>query len=120
MYDTISKAKFTLNGYGDFNQEFKSNMRLFESLGCGSLLLSEEGNYPEGFENGKNFISYKDSNDLLDKLPSVIENYETLKTYIKGVTEKTSGYAFLIKWVILMRNAILLVLFLFRIQFSTS
>ena len=69
LYHTTGNAKFTLNGYGNFNQEFKSNMRLFEAIGCGSLLISEAGNYPDGFEEGKHYISYKDRFDLVDKNP---------------------------------------------------
>ena len=79
LYSAIGKTRFTLNGYTDFNTEFKSNMRLFESLGCGSLLLSEQGIYPEGFEDGKNYISYKDYHDLVQKLPLLLENYETIR-----------------------------------------
>lgn len=79
LYQTVGKSKFVLNGYTNFNREFKSNMRLFESIGCGSLLISEAGNYPNGFEAGKHYIEYSDADDLLQKLPRILNNYDSLK-----------------------------------------
>jgi spore maturation protein CgeB len=79
LYESIGKSKFVVNAYTDFNQYFKSNMRVFESLSCGSLLISEEGNYPDGFEANKNFMQFKNSKDLISKIPKFIENYSSLK-----------------------------------------
>ena len=79
LYSTIGRSKFVINAYTDYNQHFKSNMRLFESLGCGSLLISEDGNYPEGFEANKNFLPYKYSKDLFENIPVFVENYSLLK-----------------------------------------
>jgi hypothetical protein len=58
LYETIGRSKFVINGYTNFNKDFKSNMRLFESLGCGSLLISERGNYPDGFVEGVHYFPY--------------------------------------------------------------
>ena len=89
LYEATGKTKFVINAYTDNNQNFKSNMRLFESLNCGSLLISEEGNYPDGFEPNKNFIPYKNSRDLFSNIPKFIDNYLSLKEsmypYIKEV-----------------------------------
>ena len=82
LHETIGKSKFVINSYGDYNNLFKSNMRVFESLNCGSLLISEGGNYPEGFKENMNYIPYKDSKDLIENIPSLIENYWTLKKHM--------------------------------------
>jgi spore maturation protein CgeB len=33
-------------------------MRCFEAMGCGCLLLSDEGSYPAGMISGSNLITY--------------------------------------------------------------
>lgn len=94
LYETIGKSKFVINGYGDFNTEFKSNMRLFEALNCGSLLISESGTYPEGFEANKNYIPYNNVNNLIDILPELLSNYsgkkEDMKLYVEKAREMYS------------------------------
>lgn len=77
LYETIGRSKFVINGYTNQNKEFKSNMRLFESLGCGSLLISEKGNYPEGFNEGVHYLPYEveKPKQLFEKLPDLIAGY---------------------------------------------
>lgn len=79
LYEAIGKSKFVINAFGNYNKDFKSNMRDFESLSCGSLLISEDGNYPDGFEANKNFIPYKNSEELIGRLSSLHENYSSLQ-----------------------------------------
>lgn len=94
LYATIGKSKFVLNGYGNFNKDFKSNMRLFEALGCGALLFSEKGNYPEGFEANKNYIPYANAEELIEIIPKKLAEYKQLREYqtpyISKVKEKYS------------------------------
>ena len=52
-YEVLSTAKIVLNGAIDMAGEDRGNMRCFEALGAGSLLLSDEGNYPEGMSDGR-------------------------------------------------------------------
>lgn len=81
LYSTIGKSKFVINAYGNHNVEYKSNMRLFESLGCGSLLISEKGNYLEGFIEHKHYIPYAagDSKQLIKTFEKTVSNYEKYK-----------------------------------------
>lgn len=79
LHNAIGNTKFVINAYTDHNQYFKSNMRIFEALSCGSMLISEEGNYPDGFEANKNFIPYKNSKDLIRNIPKLMERYSSLR-----------------------------------------
>lgn len=79
LYAVLGRSKFVINAYTDYNYNFKSNMRLFESLNCGGLLFSEDGFYPDKFIANKNFIPYKNSKDLIDNIPRLIEQYSLLK-----------------------------------------
>ncbi len=99
LYETIGKSKFVLNAYTNYNKEYKSNMRLFESLGCGSLLISENGNYPKGFSANENFIPYdlSESKRLFSNLESIVSNYsslaQTMQPHIASVQHTYSKVA---------------------------
>ena len=69
-------------------------MRVFESLGCGSLLISEDGCYPDGFQSGKNFIPYKNSKDLLGNIPKFIDNYSSLRENMLPYIDEVNRYLY--------------------------
>ena len=48
LYEALSQAKIVLNGAIDMAGADRGNMRCFEAMGCGAVLLSDEGNYPDG------------------------------------------------------------------------
>lgn len=77
LYETIGRSKFVINGYTNQNKAFKSNMRLFEALGCGALLISEKGNYPEGFKEDTHYHPYEVAHPakLFRQLPQLIKEY---------------------------------------------
>ena len=50
----------------------KGNMRCFESLGCGALLLSDSGLYPEGMIDGKTIKTYKSKFELENFMDSMV------------------------------------------------
>jgi spore maturation protein CgeB len=77
LYQTIGKSKIVINAYTDFNKDFKSNMRLYEAIGCGAFLISEEGNYPEGFTPGVDFYTYTDTKSLFTQIEKVLSDYST-------------------------------------------
>jgi hypothetical protein len=52
-YEVLSSAKIVLNGSIDMPGANRGSVRCFEALGSGSLLLTDEGNYPEGISNGR-------------------------------------------------------------------
>ncbi|MBR0694872.1 glycosyltransferase [Bradyrhizobium lablabi] len=52
LYELIGSSKIVLNGAIDMAGSDRGNMRCFEAMGCGALLLSDAGRYPEGMEAG--------------------------------------------------------------------
>jgi spore maturation protein CgeB len=36
----------------------RGNLRCFEALGCGALMVSDSGVYPHGMEDGKTLLTY--------------------------------------------------------------
>lgn len=80
LYQTIGQSKFVINGYGNHNVHFKSNMRLYEALGCGSLLISERGKYPEGFVEDVHYIPYDihRARKTINALKGIVSQYDSL------------------------------------------
>jgi spore maturation protein CgeB len=57
-YEELSAAKIVLNGAIDMAGADRGNMRCFEALGSGALLLSDRGIYPEGMTDGETIATY--------------------------------------------------------------
>lgn len=91
LYDAISHSKIVINAYTDNNHAFKSNMRLFEGVGLGAFLITEEGNYPEGFEPGLDFYTYKNESDLLQKIEMALLDWPRYAEIADRTKRKISG-----------------------------
>ncbi|MGX1324325.1 hypothetical protein AB7M17_007778 [Bradyrhizobium sp. USDA 377] len=58
LYELIGSSKIVLNGAIDMAGEDRGNMRCFEAMGCGALLVSDAGRYPEGMQDGVTIETY--------------------------------------------------------------
>ncbi len=74
LYKMISQAKIVLNGAVDMAGQDRGNMRCFEAMGCGSLLLSDEGNYPASMVAGENLVTYSAPNIALDLISQLLKS----------------------------------------------
>jgi glycosyltransferase involved in cell wall biosynthesis len=72
-YEVLSHAKIVLNGAIDMSEEDRGNMRCFEALGAGSLLLSDEGNYPDGMNDGKTITTYKSPEHAVQQVEALLD-----------------------------------------------
>jgi hypothetical protein len=77
LYKAIGQARIVVNAYTDNNQDFKSNMRLFEATGLGAFLVSEDGVYPDGCEPGVDFYTYKNVDGLISQIERVLTDWTT-------------------------------------------
>lgn len=73
LYTMISQAKIVLNGAVDMAGRDRGNMRCFEAMGCGSLLLSDEGNYPAGMIAGDNLVTYSSPNGAMELIRQLLK-----------------------------------------------
>ncbi len=90
LYESISRAKIVLNGAIDFAGEDRGNMRCFEAMGCGALLLSDAGNYPLGFMPGENMLTYINPEDALNKLMHALKVPSSLHSMANAGTKMLS------------------------------
>lgn len=58
LYAMISQAKIVLNGAVDMAGRDRGNMRCFEAMGCGALMVSDQGVYPEAMVGGLSMLTY--------------------------------------------------------------
>ena len=58
LYAVFSRAKIVLNGAIDMAGEDRGNMRCFEAMGCGALMVSDAGRYPAGMADGETMLTY--------------------------------------------------------------
>ena len=76
-YEVLSAAKIVLNGAIDMAGADRGNMRCFEALGGESLLLSDEGNYPEGMKDGQTIATYNSPEQAVDRIKALLADSET-------------------------------------------
>lgn len=87
LYDAISRSKIVINADADFAKEYKFNMRNFETTGCGAMLLSDKGVYPNGFTEGENYVVYENYDDLIKKATYYLEHEEERLAIAKNGNE---------------------------------
>ena len=72
LYRALGCAKIVINGAIDMAGNDRGNMRCFEALGCGSLLLSDAGEYPEGMRDGETLCTYSSPDDAVSSLRDLL------------------------------------------------
>lgn len=80
LYEMISKSKIVLNGAVDMAGSDRGNMRCFEALGCGALLVSDQGNYPDGMEEGTTMLRYADAAEAKARIQSALTDPVSLRS----------------------------------------
>ncbi|RPH82019.1 MAG: glycosyltransferase family 1 protein [Nitrospiraceae bacterium] len=68
MYEILNASKMTLNHHGDV-LPYANNMRLFESTGTGTLLITDwKDNLHEMFEPEKEVVTYRSPEECAEKI----------------------------------------------------
>jgi len=80
LYGLISQSKIVLNGAIDMSGNERGNMRCFETMGCRTLLLSDEGVYPEGMISGETLVTYSSPSDAVSKTEELLKEPETTRS----------------------------------------
>lgn len=81
LYAAMASARIVLNGAVDMAGEDRGNMRCFEAVGCGAVLLTDAGRYPEGFVEGETMVTYASADDI----PHLIERLIADEEWAAGI-----------------------------------
>jgi Glycosyl transferases group 1 len=98
-YEVLSSAKIVLNGSIDMPSADRGNMRCFEALGSRSLLLTDEGNYPDGMSNGQTMIAYNSPEHAVVQIKMLLQSPEQLSSIARAGNEMISTrYSKEVQW----------------------
>lgn len=75
LYRLLASARIVLNGAIDMAGDDRGNMRCFEALGGGAMLLSDHGCYPDGFVDGETMLTYRSAEDAAQLAVRMLENW---------------------------------------------
>lgn len=88
MFRILAQSKIIINRHIDVAEDYANNMRMYESTGMGALLITDEKkNLHELFTPGKEIITYKNTNDLIDKLKYYV-GHDKVRTEIAQAGQK--------------------------------
>lgn len=74
LYEQLGRARIVLNGAVDMAGSDRGNMRCFEALGCGAVMVSDCGDYPEGMVDGRTMFTYADADDAVRVIEEVLSS----------------------------------------------
>ena len=74
LYKALASARIVLNGAVDMAGLDRGNMRCFEATGAGGLLLTDAGDYPPGFIDGKTMLTYSSPEEIPTLIKSALRD----------------------------------------------
>jgi hypothetical protein len=92
MYHAFSRAKIVINCAIDVAGEDRGNIRCFEAMGCGALLVSDAGNYPPKMENGVNMLTYTSVEQLIAIVTSILADEPRRAALARNGLDLLRGY----------------------------
>jgi hypothetical protein len=99
LYEIIGKSKIVLNGTIDMAGPDRGNMRCFEAMGCGALLVSDAGNYPEGMRADVTMATYDSADDVLKTISRHLDNWSNSERLaVQGRSEMSEIYTKSSQW----------------------
>ncbi len=66
LYEVLGSAKMVVNGAIDMAGRERGNMRCFEAIGCGAVLVTDDGLYPSEFINGETMLIYRSPGEAVE------------------------------------------------------
>lgn len=90
MFQIIRDSKIVLNVHADSSPKYASNMRLYETTGVGSCLLTDwKRNIGDFFEDGKEAVVYKNYEEALEKINYLLSNPKVIEEIALAGQKKT-------------------------------
>jgi hypothetical protein len=97
-YAALLVAEIVLNGAIDMAGSDRGNMRCFEALGSGALLLSDEGNYPEGMKDGETIATYDSPQHAVSQARAFLAAEERRSELARAGHEMVSSRSKEVQW----------------------
>lgn len=95
----LCRAKIVLNGAGDIGGEDRGNMRCWEALGARAMMVSDAGNYPDGWTDGETMRTYANPEDAAAVIESALRSpVETARIAKAGYDMVRTRYSKTNQW----------------------
>jgi hypothetical protein len=91
LYELIGAAKIVLNGAIDMAGRDRGNMRCFEAIGCGALLLSDAGIYPEGMVQDETMLIYENPENCVKQIARCLSDWPSFQGVAKNGRNRIGG-----------------------------
>lgn len=99
LYELVGSSKIVLNGAIDMAGLDRGNMRCFESMGCGALLVSDSGNYPDGMQPGVTMETYASPEQATQVISGCLQHWPgPAKMAELGRNRVTNSYGKAAQW----------------------
>lgn len=98
LYHAIGQAKIVLNGAIDMAGMDRGNMRCFEAMGCGAMMISDFGNYPPGMIHDRTMRVYSDPAEVVELIHESLNTTQWKKISRNGHEMIQKKYSKLAQW----------------------
>ncbi|MCK1406658.1 glycosyltransferase family 1 protein [Bradyrhizobium sp. 76] len=99
LYELLGSSKIVLNGAIDMAGNDRGNMRCFEAMGCGALLLSDAGRYPDAMEAGLTMEVYGSPEQATDVVSKCLESWPgSAEMAARGRRQMSAAYGKAAQW----------------------
>lgn len=99
FYELIGKSKIVLNGAIDMAGSDRGNMRCFEAMGCGALLVSDVGDYPEGMKPGVTIETYASPRQAAEVIARCLADWpQSAEVAARGRSQISQTYSKSRQW----------------------
>lgn len=97
MCQIYKDSLMVINRHGEVAKNFANNMRMFESTGCGTCLVTDmKDNLGSFFDIGTEVVAYSDIKDILEKIDDLVVNPDkTLEIGKAGQKRTLSEHTYL-------------------------
>jgi hypothetical protein len=90
MYDVLHSADIVLNHHIDLAQSYANNMRLYETTGVGSLLVTDwKENLADLFEPGREVVAYRNPDECAEMIAYYLEHEDERKQIAQAGQQRT-------------------------------
>lgn len=99
LYELIGSSKIVLNGAIDMAGTDRGNMRCFEAMGCGALLVSDAGGYPDGMQSGVTMETYDSPERATEVISKCLHDWpESVNIAARGRNRVSDTYGKAFQW----------------------
>lgn len=90
MYKVIKQAKICINGHINISEQYANNMRLYETTGMGTLLITDQKvNIDQIFNVDEEILTYSSKEDLTEKIVAILKQDDKLKRVSEAGQKRT-------------------------------